>query len=139
MGQIKKFNFFFNFFWVGGPQGHLKFFQKIQLWMFLTSFWWSYWYILIALESMVLQVKKSPKKDGKWLSYRNFSIVKSEIYISKKFAPPKKDQFSILKFKFHNEKFMFELFKWYFQNQKTKEIKIMQKNHIFNFIWQSSF
>ena len=82
---------------------------------------------------MVLQVKKSPKKDGKWLSYRNFSIVKSEIYISKKFTPPKKDQFSILKFKFHNEKFMFELFKWYFQNQKTKEIKIMRKKSHFQF------
>ena len=82
---------------------------------------------------MVLQVKKFPKKDGKWLSYRHFSFVKLEFYFFKKMTPPKNDIFSILKLKFQNEKFMLEKFKWYFHNQKTKEIKIMWKKSKFQF------
>ena len=30
-------------------------------------------------KTLVLEVKKSPKKDGKWLSYCNFNFAKSDI------------------------------------------------------------
>ena len=45
----------------------------------LISLGWSYCCILKALEVRVLEVKKSPKKDGKWLSYCNFNFAKSDI------------------------------------------------------------
>ena len=85
MGLKKKFSKFFpQNFHSRGPQGLPKFFQKNLLWVFLISLEWSYCCNLKALEIRVLEMKKSPKKDGKWLSYCNFSFAKSDFYFLKK-------------------------------------------------------
>ena len=75
----KIFEIFFSKFSLEGPPGASKVLSKNSNMGVLISLGWSYCCILKVLEIRVLEVKKSPKKDGKWLSYCNFNFAKSDI------------------------------------------------------------
>ena len=55
---------------------------------------------------MALEMKKSPKNVGKWLSYCNFSFAQWDFYFLKKIPLYKNHWFFILKFEFQYKNLM---------------------------------